>query len=159
MVAKQSELVSPVRTESGRIALHELFSCVAAPAHSSPGVPIVRINVRSSTNTSDAAATGSSSFDEEHFLSHVRPLAEILNINNMDCVAGLGASASAAAAAASAGGAADDATTATDTYTAVYDALSRLNHACLPGCVHYLEQEEAYQSGQGLERIGTTVTP
>lgn len=142
-VSQQAALAESLRSAAGRAALTELFACVAAQAARSMGVVPVEVSV---------SAGGDDRWDEAHFLSHALPLADVYNINNMDCSAALApSSAPAAAGVAAAADCSGDAAC-----TAIYDALSRLNHSCLPRCVHFLE---AHQTQQWSPVFGAALTP
>jgi hypothetical protein len=130
--AQQASLASAVRSETGGAALEELFGCVAAQCAASMSVPVVRVCVRSGAGGGgvDGNKSAPRVWDEAHFLSHCLPLASIYNVNNMSVAA-------TSVPAVGPGG-----VMAFEGWTAVYDVLSRLNHSCLPTCVHFLEHEE-----------------
>jgi hypothetical protein len=132
--AQQASVASAVRSEAGGAALEELFGCVAAQCAASMSVPVVRVCVRGGGGGGDGNKSTSRVWDEAHFLSHCLPLASIYNVNNMSVAA------TNVPAVGSSGH--DDGAMAFEGWTAVYDVLSRLNHSCLPTCVHFLEHEE-----------------
>jgi hypothetical protein len=142
--ALQLQFTTAVRSPAGRVALEELFACVAAQSHASMGVPIMHIPVYGT----ESSSSSSSSWDEAHFLSHCLKFARIYNTNNMS-VSDTSADPSI--------------TSMYGGWTAVYDVLSRLNHSCLPPCVHFLEYEgaDANRIAQKKKKKGTAnvVTP